>query len=66
MDQTTTRRADMDAIDRFAEDLQRQPHRSEDLKRAFRERFGHWTGAPRAVATPVDDDPEDLWDNVPV
>ena len=58
-----------DDIDRFAEELQRNPERADDLKQALREKMG--LGAPihrlEPQRNPLDTgEAEDLWDNVPV
>lgn len=57
-----------DPIDRFAEEILRHPDRAEDLKRALRDSMGR--GAVHRIQPDrrplAEDEPDELWDNVPV
>lgn len=69
MDEQARKLRGEEAIDWFAEELRRSPDKADALKSAFKARMGmaEAQAAPVREARQVHgDDPDDIWDNVPV
>ena len=63
MDIFAKNRQAADPVEWFAEQIMRHPERADVLKDSFRRQIG---AAPPDSAASDPNDPEDLWDNVPV